>query len=447
MSDVIQTEKKLKRMAEKTVFSAKTEDNSDKILKMSIKLGDNRRISSDREAQSGKVLKRKGGKQSGKKGNIPTAESKPGTASSKAVCEIPASEKQPEISTCKTSRKSDSSFSGNQKGTQSGAFVKKSKKSNIAASGKKVSISKNINLRPSDIRFSQSSISSKFKDGTSIGQLLDDIYFGRCFASAVSQIEVSSIEGQWVSADNRRLWVFKQLEKVGRVDFISVKVVKKLYQGKLTSENNGLDVEIRNGRPKGEVYSQLYPETKETKRRGRNRKRRTETSGNTNVYIDHGKNKCPSQLDLEISDDFRCSCIPSDESHFNPQTHLETILHYNQGFVDKDTYFEIYSYSDDEDWAEENYNSDTVYFEDFSEFEHHGYWYGSKNENEVHFPEEEIRSSTISVKESVNNFRSTCSSIPQSEERVKHISTENNFLSKISDGIEVLVDFLNRLFT
>lgn len=114
-----------------------------------------------------------------------------------------------------------------------------------------------IQLRPSEIRYSQSSIACKFSDDTNIGTLLDDLILGRCFASAIPMIEVSMINNHWVSADNRRLWVFKQLEILSRIKTITVKVVKRIYQGKLTSNNAGLTVEIR-GYPTGEAYNVLH---------------------------------------------------------------------------------------------------------------------------------------------------------------------------------------------
>ncbi|XP_045213797.2 uncharacterized protein LOC123564354 [Mercenaria mercenaria] len=216
------------------------------------------------------------------------------------------------------------------------------------------------NLRPSDIRYSQSSISSQFKDGTNIGQLLDDIFFGRCFASAIPQIEVSHIEGHWVSADNRRLWVFKQLEILGRLDFITVKVSKRIYIGKLTSENAGMVVEIRNGDPTGVVYALMYdgqnqntdddsaeepkdlaPESKR-KRKRRRRKRKPKTSHENNNNTDKPEHEITSLDHLKTAP----NDIDLDTCRENPLDELETLLHFNQDLVDEDTYYEEYVYND-----------------------------------------------------------------------------------------------------
>ena len=114
---------------------------------------------------------------------------------------------------------------------------------------------KEIVLRPSDIRYTQNTISNKFIDGTLIGRLLDDIVIGRCFVSAIKMIEVKLVDGLWYSADNRRLWVFKQLEYLGHCPFITVKVIRKINWEKCTSENGGRDVSIRGGEPGGIWFS------------------------------------------------------------------------------------------------------------------------------------------------------------------------------------------------
>lgn len=204
-----------------------------------------------------------------------------------------------------------------------------SKKSNTVSMKRKVE----VKLRPSAIRYSQSSISSVFSDGTNIGGLLDDIYFGRCFASALQQIEVSQISNEWVAADNRRLWVFKQLEILGRVDFIIAKHVKKIYSGKLTSDNAGTTIEIRNGKPAGVVYSLLYGDSQEcqtnqsaTKNKKRRRSRRRKAKkANTNST---NQNQCQSERELVNSDNLDRSQTDSDGFADTLTPQLDTIVQY-----------------------------------------------------------------------------------------------------------------------
>ena len=112
-------------------------------------------------------------------------------------------------------------------------------------------------LRPSDIRYTQSSISNRFTNGGLIGELLDDIVVGRYFLTSIKRIEVKLVEGLWFSADNRRLWVFKQLEFLGHCPAVPVKVVKYVPGNKYSTENEGRDVTIRGGEPGGKWFSKI----------------------------------------------------------------------------------------------------------------------------------------------------------------------------------------------
>jgi antirestriction protein len=70
----------------------------------------------------------------------------------------------------------------------------------------------NLNLKPSDIMYSQNSIGNKFKNGDQIGEVLDNIMEDRLSISKLPTIEVKCIDGRYVSSDNRRVWILKQLD-------------------------------------------------------------------------------------------------------------------------------------------------------------------------------------------------------------------------------------------
>jgi len=114
-----------------------------------------------------------------------------------------------------------------------------------------------IKLRPSQIRFTQCSISNTFSDGSLIGNLLDDIFVGRCFASAIKPIEVVWTGEKWFSNDNRRLWILKQLEHLNKIELVTVKRVRKIVQTKFTTKNDGFTVTIRTGHPGGIMYDYI----------------------------------------------------------------------------------------------------------------------------------------------------------------------------------------------
>ena len=106
-------------------------------------------------------------------------------------------------------------------------------------------------LRPSNIRYTQQTISIKFQNGKRIDDLRDDICEGNYPVEDVNPIHVAKHKGEWFSNDNRRLWVFKQVECSGKISKIIVVEVDNIVPEKLTTKNNGETVEIIDGRPRG----------------------------------------------------------------------------------------------------------------------------------------------------------------------------------------------------
>ncbi|KAH3836735.1 uncharacterized protein LOC127879968 [Dreissena polymorpha] len=63
--------------------------------------------------------------------------------------------------------------------------------------------------------------------------------------SSVFNSEVVNLDGKWVTADNRRLWVFRELERLGKCDTIPVRISSYIPEAKLTSYNGGTSVRVR----------------------------------------------------------------------------------------------------------------------------------------------------------------------------------------------------------
>jgi hypothetical protein len=96
----------------------------------------------------------------------------------------------------------------------------------------------NLSLKPSGILYSQSSIANKFTNGLQIGEVLDDIMEDKLPISKLPTIEVKCIDGSYVSSDNRRLWILKQLERLGRVNEVSVKIARRICRRKSARSSN-----------------------------------------------------------------------------------------------------------------------------------------------------------------------------------------------------------------
>lgn len=112
-------------------------------------------------------------------------------------------------------------------------------------------------LLPSEIRFSQNSISNKFSDALGkqqIGIVLDKIYNGDSALRdkitdnlAIGRSKKPGYDGLWFTVNNRSLWVLKELEVLGRLkDRLPVKVDPNgIDPQRFTTQNSGKCVIVR----------------------------------------------------------------------------------------------------------------------------------------------------------------------------------------------------------
>ncbi|KAH3858257.1 hypothetical protein DPMN_100877 [Dreissena polymorpha] len=68
---------------------------------------------------------------------------------------------------------------------------------------------------------------------------------GRTAIYSIPTITVVKRNGQWVTAENRRLWVFRQLEELGKCTFIDVNAGYSIPAAKLTLTYGGVTVRVR----------------------------------------------------------------------------------------------------------------------------------------------------------------------------------------------------------
>lgn len=114
-------------------------------------------------------------------------------------------------------------------------------------------------LNPLDIYFCQDTISSKFRircrhSNKRIGETLDELCEGRLSIYHIPTISVMKKNGKWFTADNRRLWVFRELERLGKCESVPVNLIDDIPYDKFTTENGGASVEVR-GEPGGTISS------------------------------------------------------------------------------------------------------------------------------------------------------------------------------------------------
>lgn len=103
-------------------------------------------------------------------------------------------------------------------------------------------------VRPSDVLFSQASISSRFADGRDFAHTFEQLKSGRLQVDCIPTIEVVYGNDELLySLNNRRLALFQKLEKAGRCTAISVRLVSKPpgWRAKYTTGCGGRYVVMR----------------------------------------------------------------------------------------------------------------------------------------------------------------------------------------------------------
>lgn len=114
---------------------------------------------------------------------------------------------------------------------------------------------------PSEIRFSQDSIANHWKDNSSgIGITLDQLLKGEITPDNIPTITVSIRNGLLYTSDNRRLWVFKQLQDFGKCESIQV-IYGYINPRKFTTTNYGTSIYVRGGDPGGSVWKTWRKDT------------------------------------------------------------------------------------------------------------------------------------------------------------------------------------------
>ena len=113
-------------------------------------------------------------------------------------------------------------------------------------------------LKPSNIYFSQDSINNMFDKRcrhscTSVGETLDDLCEGYISVEKIPTISVMYKNGKWFTGDNRRLWVFRHLERLGKCTTIPVYETSYIPSNKFTTYNGGASVTVRRN-PGGRWY-------------------------------------------------------------------------------------------------------------------------------------------------------------------------------------------------
>lgn len=122
-------------------------------------------------------------------------------------------------------------------------------------------------LKPSDIRFSQDSIAAYFRDGSSLVDTLWDLAEGKTRIEDRRTLSVVYRRDEYWTLNNRSLWVYQQLEKMGACQTVKVHLVylreidlRSWYQ-RFTTRTWGRTIKIR-GITSTAISSVYFPPVK-----------------------------------------------------------------------------------------------------------------------------------------------------------------------------------------
>uniref|UniRef100_A0A0L8HIU1 Uncharacterized protein n=1 Tax=Octopus bimaculoides TaxID=37653 RepID=A0A0L8HIU1_OCTBM len=108
----------------------------------------------------------------------------------------------------------------------------------------------NQQMNPRDIRYSQDTIKSSFQNGEPLLNAIHDIKVGKKSPNDFPSIDVYEKDGKYYSSDNRRLHVFKEVEKSQPNFKIPVSLKRGDFVPKLTTANDGSSVTFRDSNMK-----------------------------------------------------------------------------------------------------------------------------------------------------------------------------------------------------
>ncbi|WP_083755909.1 RHS repeat-associated core domain-containing protein [Methanosarcina acetivorans] len=103
-------------------------------------------------------------------------------------------------------------------------------------------------IDPSKVRYTQSSISRTFSNSDeTVDDLIEGLKNGNVDPSKVEPIRIFEMNGKLYSLDHRRLYAYKQVGLDIPYEYASPAQIRKDWDKKLTTTNDGVSIKIRNG--------------------------------------------------------------------------------------------------------------------------------------------------------------------------------------------------------
>ncbi|KAL3848439.1 hypothetical protein ACJMK2_019296 [Sinanodonta woodiana] len=104
-------------------------------------------------------------------------------------------------------------------------------------------------MRPSQLRFTHDSISCRFKDGGTMEEMFRQLLNGEISLKKIRSLVAMEFQGYWfVVRGNRRLYVMKKLEEIGKISTVSVlkqTFDQQVFNKQFSTRNMGLSLKVR----------------------------------------------------------------------------------------------------------------------------------------------------------------------------------------------------------
>ncbi|KAK3578611.1 hypothetical protein CHS0354_002183 [Potamilus streckersoni] len=150
-------------------------------------------------------------------------------------------------------------------------------------------------MRPSQLRFTHDSISSRFKDGHTMEETFMQLLNGEISLKEVRSLVAMEYQGYWfVVRGNRRLYIMKKLEDIGNISTISVLLQtfdQQVFVKQFSTKNMGLSLKVRGDPFLEQKLNRIVSEW-----------RNNRSGGNSGWYNYSGSGRLRGESNIIISD-------------------------------------------------------------------------------------------------------------------------------------------------
>lgn len=121
-------------------------------------------------------------------------------------------------------------------------------------------------IAPSSIRYSQDSIKTVFRDGKRLEDTFRELLYDEVSVYSLRTLRIVMKDGYWyVASGNRRLYLYKHLERAGKLKTVPVHKSSYMNPELFTTNNEGRSIRVRGDRYFEITLNRLINEWRQSK--------------------------------------------------------------------------------------------------------------------------------------------------------------------------------------